>query len=171
MGGILVHIFRFIFFVLAQALVFNKLEIGFGIQPMIYPLFIMLLPFEINAMLLLLIAAIAGISIDSLSNTYGLHTTAILVIAYLRPFIFKLFSPRDGYDSNKEGTIADMGSKWFMSVFGSILVIHHFWFFLFEMFKWNEFLLIIQKTALSLPISYFLCVLLQVVFVNKTKER
>ena len=89
---ILVHIFRFIFFVLAQALIFNKMEIGLGIHPMIYPLFILLLPFEINAMLLLVIACITGLSIDALSNTYGLHTSSLLVVAYFRPFIFKIFA-------------------------------------------------------------------------------
>jgi rod shape-determining protein MreD len=102
---ILVQFFRFLFFVLAQSLIFNQLEIGFGVHPMIYPLFIVLLPFEINAMLLLLIACIMGLSIDALSNTYGLHTTSLLVLAYLRPFIFKIFAPRDGYDSNKEGSV------------------------------------------------------------------
>lgn len=171
MTGIFVHIFRFLFFILAQALIFNQLEIGLGIHPMIYPLFILLLPFELNPLLLLVIACTMGLSIDALSNTYGLHTSSLLVVAYLRPFIFKIFAPRDGYDSNKEGSISEMGQRWFVYVFGILLLVHHFWFFLFEMFKWNELLFIFQKTILSLPVSYMLCILLQVVFVSKSKER
>ncbi|MBI1835887.1 MAG: hypothetical protein HYR91_01340 [Flavobacteriia bacterium] len=168
---VIVHTLRFLFFVLAQSLIFNQLEVGFGIHPMIYPLFIVLLPFEINTLLLLLIALITGLCIDSLSNTYGLHTSSLLVVAYLRPIIFKIFAPRDGYDANKEGSISEMGQRWFIYVFGILLLIHHFWFFMLEMFKWNEILLILKKTILSLPISYLLCVLLQVVFVSKPKER
>lgn len=171
MRTFLVHITRFVFFVMAQSLIFNQLEVGFGIHPMIYPLFILLLPFEINTLLLLLIAFVTGLSIDAFSNTYGLHTSSLLVVAYLRPFIFEIFSPRDGYDSNKEGSISEMGQRWFIYVFGILLLVHHLWFFTFEMFKWNEFFFILQKTILSLPISYMLCILLQVVFVSKPKER
>ena len=171
MRAILVHIARFLFFVIAQSLIFNQLEVGFGIHPMIYPLFILLLPFEINSILLLLIAFVTGLSIDAFSNTYGLHTSSLLVVAYLRPFIFEIFSPRDGYDSNKEGSISEMGQRWFIYVFGILLLVHHLWFFTFEMFKWNEFFFILQKTILSLPVSYMLCILLQVVFVSKPKER
>lgn len=168
---VLTHIFRFILFVLVQALVFNQLEIGFGIQIMIYPLFLILLPFETNILILLAVAFVMGFCIDSLSNTYGLHTSSLLLLAYLRPIIFGVFSPREGYDSLKEASIFEMGQRWFVSVFGILLTIHHLWFFMLEMFKMNEILFIFQKTILSVPLSFLLCILLQVIFVTKPKER
>ena len=170
---IFTHIFRFILFVLAQAWVFNKLEIGFntGIQVMIYPLFLMLLPFETTVFVLLIVAFVMGLFIDALSNTYGLHTSSLLLVAYMRPIVFKIFSPREGYDSLKESSIFEMGQRWFVSVFGLLLLIHHFWFFTIEMFKMNEILFVLQKTILSVPVSFLLCILLQVIFVTKPKVR
>ncbi len=168
---IITQILRFILFVLAQTLVFNQLEIGLGVQIMVYPLFLMLLPFDTSIVVLLVVAFAMGISIDSISNTYGLHTSSLLLVAYLRPIIFGIFSPREGYDAIKESTIFEMGQRWFISVFGILLLVHHLWFFTLEMFKMDEFLFILQKTSVSVPISFILCILLQVIFVTKPKER
>ncbi|MDB0011195.1 hypothetical protein N9E20_00130 [Crocinitomicaceae bacterium] len=171
MNNIVVHIFRFLVFVLIQSLVLNSLEIGLGIQLMIYPLFIILLPFETTLPVLLLVAFVMGFSIDSISNTFGLHTSSLLLVAYLRPFVFNMFSPREGYDPLKEASIFEMGQRWFISVFGILLLIQHLWFFTLEMFNINEMLYVFQKTILSAPLSFLLCILLQVIFVSKPKER
>ena len=168
---IITQIIRFVLFVLIQSLVFNQLEIGMNIQIMIYPLFLMLLPFETNILILLILAVVMGLSIDSISDTYGLHTSSLLLFAYLRPIVFNMFAPREGYDSIKEASFFEMGQRWFISVFGLLLFIHHLWFFALEMFSMNEISLILQKTILSVPLSFLLCIFLQVIFVNKPKER
>lgn len=158
---------RFLFLLFAQVLILNQIEIGFGIQIMIYPLFILLLPVETGVIALMGAAFVLGILIDAMSNTYGLHTSSLLVVAYLRPVIFKLFAPRDGYDALLEVNIFTMGTLWFLKVFGILILVHHFWFFMLEMFKINEFVFVLQKTLLSVPISFLICVLLQYLFVRK----
>jgi hypothetical protein len=154
-----------------QTLVLNQLEIGLGIQMMVYPLFILLLPFELGIIAILVIAFVMGIAIDIISNTYGLHTSSLLLVAYLRPIIFKMFSPRDGYDSLKEGNIYEMGPRWFIYVFGILLFVHHLWFFTLEIFRMDDFFFILQKVLLSLPLSFILSLLLQTMLVSKPKER
>jgi hypothetical protein len=171
MNQIIKHIIRFVVLVIFQSLILNQLEIGFGIQLMIYPLLIVLLPFELGTVYLLFIAFFMGMAIDSISNTYGLHTSSLLLIAYLRPQIFKMFAPRDGYDNLKEGNIYEMGPRWFISVFGLMLFIHHLWFFTLEIFRFNDILFILQKTLLSLPLSFLICLLTQALFVSKPQER
>jgi hypothetical protein len=171
MNDVIKHSIRFIVLVLIQTLFLNQLELGWGIQLMVYPLFIVLLPFEIATIPMLLLAFLMGISIDAISNTYGLHTSSLLLIAYMRPGVFKLFAPRDGYDILKEGTSFHMGMRWFISVYGTILFTHHFFFFIVEIFRFSDFLFILQKTLLSLPLSFLLSLLLQALFVSKPKER
>lgn len=163
----LVHTLRFVLFLFAQALIFNQLEVGLGIQAMIYPLFILLLPYDLNIFLSMLISFALGAGIDSISNTYGLHASSAVLLAYLRPSIFKLFEPRDGYEGMQEMNIYEMNSTWLLSVFGLMLLIHHLWFFTLELFKFNEIGFIIQKTVLSVPISLVLCILIQVIFLKK----
>lgn len=171
MNEVIKHIIRFIVLLVIQTLVLNQLEIGLGIQMMVYPLFIILLPFELGIIAILVIAFAMGIAIDAISNTYGLHTSALLLLAYLRPLIFKMFSPRDGYDSLKEGNMYEMGPRWFIYVYGILLFIHHLWFFTLEIFRIDDFFFILQKVLLSLPLSFLLSLLLQTMFVSKPKER
>jgi len=167
MNKLLKNSLRFVLFLLVQTLILNQIEIGFGIQLMIYPLFIMLLSFDTGVLSLLAISFTLGICIDAFSNTFGLHTSSLLVFSFLRPVIFKLFDTREGYDLLLEPTVLNMGNGWFIKSFGSLLLIHHFWFYLLEMFKLNDMGYVLQKTVYSLPLSFFLCVLLQYLFVNK----
>jgi hypothetical protein len=82
-----------------------------------------------------------------------------------------MFAPREGYDPLKESNLFEMGLRWFIYVFGILLFIHHFWFFLMEMFRLDSMLFIFQKTLLSLPLSFLFVHLLQMLFIRKPKER
>jgi hypothetical protein len=171
MNNLFIHILRFILFAVIQIFVLNQIEVGFGILPMIYPLMIFLLPVDTNIVVLFLASFLLGICIDSLSNTFGLHTSALLLFAYLRPWILKRFAPREEYESNKETNYFTMGPTWFLFTFGSLLLLHHFWFFLFEVANLGELFYVLQKTILSIIASFLLCVGLQIIFVKKPKER
>ena len=168
---IIKHSIRFVFFLIAQAFIFNQLEIGLGIQLMVYPLYIFLLPLGMNVFLLMLISFGLGFCIDLFSNTYGLHASSALVIAYGRSYLLKLFEPRDGFDPGIELTIYSMGYTWFAYVFGTFLLVHTMWFFLIEQFKWSEFWYVVLKTVLGVPMSLSICVLLQFLFFKKPVKR
>jgi hypothetical protein len=171
MNKILSHIVRFALLVLVQVFILNQLEIGLGILIMAYPLFVFLLPYELNLSLTLLISFVMGICIDAMSNTFGLHTSSLLLFAYIRPIIFSRFASQEDYEMNREANIYTLGTSWFVLTFGSLLFIHHFWFFLFEVANLGEFTYILQKTVLSTIASFLVCVGLQIIFVQKPKDR
>lgn len=171
MSPIFKNSIRFILFILAQGLIFSQLEIGFGIQIMIYPLYILLLPLEMGVIWAMLISFIMGLSIDIFMNTFGLHASAAVLIGYIRPELLKLFAPRDGYESFTEGNINQMGYRWFISVFSIITIIHHLYFFFLEQFKLSELLYVLQQTILSGILSLIVAILLQVVFFKKPKTK
>ena len=170
MNNLLVHIIRLVIFVLAQGLIFGQLEFGVGIHPMIYPLFILMLPFDIRPIVLMIMAFICGIGVDFFMNTFGLHASAAVLIAYARPELYRLFSPRDGYDVLKEPTANEYGYKWFFYVSGITIIIHHLWFFLLEHFKLSDILQIFQKTLLSGLVTLFLFIIIQILFFKKHKK-
>jgi hypothetical protein len=165
------HTIRFVVFAFLQALVFNQLNIGFGIHLMIQPLFIMLLPFELAVIPMMGIAFLMGLIIDIVSNTYGLNTSALVLMAYLRPIIFKLYGPREGYDPLKEPTSQDMGSNWFGVVYGILLGLHTFWFFLLEIFELGRIGFILQKTIFSGVLSFLLALLIQSFILNSKQKK
>ncbi len=165
------HIIRFFVFVFLQALVFNQLNIGFGIHLMVQPLFIMLLPFELTVIPLMGIAFLMGLVIDIFSNTYGLNTSALVLMAYLRPIVFKFYGPREGYDPLKEPTSQDMGSNWFSVVYAILLGLHTFWFFLLEIFEIGRLGFILQKSILSGGLSFLLALLIQSFILNSKQKK
>jgi hypothetical protein len=171
MNTVTLNSIRFVVIFLIQTLILNQVELGWGIQFMIYPLMIVLLPFEMTTIYVLLIAFGMGMAVDALSNTFGLHTSSALVVAILRPGVFKLFAPRDGYENLKEGSIPQMGIAWFIYVYGTLLIVHHLWFFILEIFRFEEISLVFTKTFLSLPLSLSVSILVQSFLVSKPKDR
>lgn len=165
------HTIRFVIFAFLQALVFNQLNIGFGIHLMIQPLFIMLLPFELTVIPMMGIAFLMGLVIDIISNTYGLNTSSLVLMAYLRPIVFKFYGPREGYDPLKEPTSQDMGANWFTVVYGILLGLHSFWFFLLEIFELGRIGFILQKTIFSGVLSFLLALLIQSFILNSKQKK
>jgi len=165
-----IHIVRFFLFVLVQGLIIGQFEFGMGIHPMIYPLFILLLPFETAPIILMLLGFLAGISIDFFMNTFGLHASAGVLVAYIRPELYRLFSPRDGYDTIKEPTAQAWGYTWFLSVSSITIFIHHLWFFSFEIFKVSEAWEIIKSTVLSTITTLIIFTIIQILFFKKEKQ-
>ena len=171
MNNLTKNIIRFIVFAVLQTLIFNQLEIGYGFHLMIHPLFIMLLPFEMGVISLMGLAFLMGIIIDIFSNTYGLNTSALVLMAYLRPIVFKFYGPREGYDPLKEPTSQDMGSNWFTVVYSILLGLHTFWFFLLEIFEIGRLGFILQKTMLSGGLSFLLALLIQSFILNSKQKK
>jgi hypothetical protein len=171
MGNVIVkHSVRFVLFILVQVLILNFVEPGWGIYPMLYPLFIMLLPFELGTVWLMAIAFATGFAIDRLSNSYGLHASAAVAFAYARPAIFKLFEPRDGYEPETDPSVYGMGTRWFFSAYGILLLIHQTWYFLAEHFNMNEWLLLLRIIALNTAITFVLSLLVQFIFVSRRRS-
>jgi hypothetical protein len=171
MINIVKHSIRFFAFIFIQAFIFNQLEIGLGIQIMVYPLYIFLLPIELNVIALMIVSFVFGISIDYFSNTYGLFASSALLIAYLRPFLFKLLEPRDGFLPGMELSVYQMGFGWFSSAFVLVFFINNFWFFIIEQFKWKEIWFILLKTILSTPLSLGASILIQMAFFKNTSSK
>jgi len=169
MNNFVLNSIRFVLFVLFQVLILNNLEPGFGLYAMIYPLFIFMLPFQMGTVPLMLLSFAFGLVIDSFSNTFGLHASSAVVMAFFRPIIFKWLSPRDGYETVEAVNVYSMGGRWFLYAYGTLLLIHHTWFFAIESFKLNEFIWILLKIAISVPSSFLLSLLVQFIFISNKK--
>lgn len=167
---ILTYGIRFGLLFVIQVFILNYLEVGYGIQMMVYPLFIFLLPEELNVFYLMLIAFGFGAFIDVFSDTFGMHASSAVLFAYFRPIFFQIFAPRDGYDPLVEANMFQMGFGWFFRTFGILLLIHHLWFFLLMIFRVSEILYILQMTGLSAVLTFILCILYQQLFLRKPKK-
>ena len=161
MRAYLIHIIRFFALILIQGLVMNNLDLGMNMYPMIYILFLVLLPLETPPWLLMIIGFITGIAIDSFTSTIGMHTSALVFLAFVRPFILRLLAPREGYEYGTIPAIATMGWQWYISYIALATLSHHFWFFMVEAFDFSSLGTLLARTFLSTFLTLGLLVLIE----------
>ena len=166
-----IYIAQLILLILAQVIVFNSLQFSTFVYVMIYPLFLLLMPFNLGILSGMALGFIYGLVIDYFSNTFGLHASACILIMYMRPTILKYISPKNGYDLTLIPSIRDMGNFWFLYYASIMLFIHNFWFFLFEYFSLSNFFLVLLKTLASVAISVFFMAVWQFVLLRPSKSQ
>lgn len=161
MNEIVRNIIRFIVLLLAQGLVINNINLGAYFNPYIYILFILALPFETPKWSLIPIAFGYGLLMDSFTNTLGLHAASCVLLAYVRPRILRLISPRDGYEFGLTPSVQAMGLNWFLYYAGLLILVHHTFFFSLEAFRFDEFFFTIIRIIASSILTLTLLILIQ----------
>ncbi|MBI5538865.1 MAG: rod shape-determining protein MreD [Bacteroidia bacterium] len=161
------NIARFIILVLLQVLILNNIQLSGFINPYIYILFILLLPFETPAWLLLILGFVTGLAIDIFSGTIGMHATATTLAAYSRPFILTLFSPRDGYESRTSPTLKHYDIAWIIRYTVVMILIHHSTLFFIEIFRFSGFFYTMLRILISSAFTFVLIILSQFLFYKK----
>ena len=161
------NIWRFIFVILIQILVFNNIQFSGFINPYFYVLFILLLPFETPNWVLLILAFILGLSIDLFCNTVGMHTSATVLMAFVRPFVLNVLSSRDGYETGTFPRIYYYGFGWFLRYSLILVLIHHLFLFYIEIFRFSDFFITLSRSLLSSIFTILLIILSQYVIYRK----
>lgn len=139
----------FILLILLQVLLFNNIEFSGYVNPYIYVMFILLLPIEIPSWLLLLLSFGTGLIIDFFSSSPGMHTSATVLIGFVRPYVLRLVSPRDGYESGSDPSMVAYGLRWFATYALLMVIIHHTALFYLEVFRFADFFRTLLRVILS----------------------
>jgi len=143
------NILRFLFLLLFQVLILNNIQLSGYLNPFLYVLFILMLPFQTPNWLVLLLSFFLGLSVDMFADTGGLHAAASVLMAFLRQPILKLIAPREGYDINQQPTIQQFGFGWFFTYAGILVFVHHIFLFYVEAFHFSEFFSTLFRIILS----------------------
>ena len=162
-------ILRFFFLVLLQVLILNNIHLGGYINPYLYVLFILMLPFETPKILLLFVGLLLGLLIDMFSNTMGMHAAATVFAAFMRVYVLNVISPRGGYEFGSRPSIYDMGLAWFMTYAGILVFCHHLLLFYVEVFRMNEFFSVLYRVFLSTTFTLALVLISQLLIYGKKK--
>lgn len=166
MNDILQHTIRFFILVGIQILVLNNVQISGYINPFVYILFIILLPPKMPKSVVLILAFITGFTIDIFSDSYGIHSSATVLLAFLRPKVLTLVSIKGGEDLEEIG-IKQLRINRFFTYSGILCLTHHFTLFYLEAFRLNEFFDTFLRTLYSSIISILMMLLIESLFSNK----
>ena len=150
---ILLYLFLQIFF-MRNLVLFNY---GFCF---IYIAGVLLLPADIDRMYLLLIGFATGFIVDVFSNTFGMHASATVLIAYLRPFLIQYQTDSKGSERPEVG-IRSQGFGSFLGYIMPLVLIHHAMLFLMEMNNFGMIVHTLIRIAASVLLTSIMIVILE----------
>jgi len=156
--------------ILLQVLILNNINLGGYVNPYFYIVFLFMLPFSTPAVLIQIIAFAVGFAVDAISGTLGMHTSACVLIGFVRPFLLRAIAPRDGYETDHKPAIKEMGLVWFFKYTVILTVIHHVMLFFVESFNFVNFWHTILRILLSSIFTITLIILSQYLKVGKLVE-
>lgn len=154
--------FRFFLLLAAQITIFNNIDLFGYINPFPYILFIILFPVNGNKQLLIITSFLLGITMDLFCNSGGVHAASCLILAYVRPYIFK-FSFGLSYEYQTIKINDSLTPERFSFLLISV-VIHHFVLFILEVFQLSWLWDILLRTIIGTLFTMLICIVLIYIF-------
>ena len=124
-------------YLLLQVLVLNEVLFSSYINPFLYVLLIITLPLRTPKWFLLSYAFLLGFSIDLFSGSLGFHSTATVLIAFVKPLISRITIPHNILAETDEITLKKIGSKSFITFSLFLIIIHNSCLFITEHLSFN----------------------------------
>ncbi|MCT4580089.1 MAG: hypothetical protein N4A35_01615 [Flavobacteriales bacterium] len=170
MSNSIQHIFHFIGLLMVQVLVIDQISFG-ALNPYINPIVlgtsILILPVSWRGPRLLLVGFLFGIILDAFHNTLGINASAMLIIAFLRPYILRLISPREGFESFFSPNVTSLPSGQYILYSSLLLLSFHLTYFAFESLNYQATLSVFIKALASTVAAIILSALYQYLTIKK----
>ena len=166
------NIVRFLFLILIQLLVVDQISLGFMgnyISLVIYVSFLLTFPINTSNYLLLVVALILGLTMDMFKDSGGIHASACLFLAFLRPFVLRRLQSQNPIDEVEELTVYTEDLKKNITYTVLLLSGFFFWLFLLEEFSFSRIPMILLKTLLSTIFSTLLIIIGQYLLFRRPK--
>lgn len=172
MRGIVIrNILRFITLIVVQILVLNNIYLGGYITPMLYAMFILMLPNRVGRIYTLLIAFLLGLSIDVCSNMLGFHACATTVMAFCRITFAERIITRGDDVYIDTPSIFSVQPQFFIYYAALLLFIHSLVFFSLDYFNFADIFRIIISSVLTTIATLLLVIIWQMLFNHKKQKR
>jgi rod shape-determining protein MreD len=156
----------FVVAVLVQVLFMDNIQFSRFVNPYFYILFILLLPVGIPRYLLLLLGFGTGMVIDMFSNTPGVHASATVLIAFVRPFLLSTAN-LDDQEKAVAPTMLNMGHTTFFKYAAIVILIHHFFLFYVEVFSIVGFFQTFLRSLFSSIFTFVFIIISQFLIFRK----
>lgn len=160
------QIFRFILFILVQALILSVMPpVHRFITPYLYYLFILWLPFYTSRFWVLIIGFVTGFALDFFTKTPGLHASACVIVAFFRPYLISLLVPKETKELTLGSpSIRSMGGASYALYVVLLTLFHHTWLVLLEWMTFGSFVYFLGKVLLSSLVSLLLILITEILF-------
>jgi hypothetical protein len=121
---------------------------------------------------LLITGFITGMALDFFTMTPGLHAAACVLVAYARPFVINILTPKETSEFNyREPSPKSLGwTPYFVYIF-VLTLLHHGYLTLLEWLSFGTFLTFLIKIVATTAISILLIFTIELLFPRRMKFR
>lgn len=151
----------FFIYLIAQVVLMKNLVLFNTAFCFIYVAYILFLPIETNPILLMVLGFALGFMVDIFYDSLGLHTSTLVLMAFVRNFWLSRITPQGGYDAGEGPTLAANGIQWFFIYALPLVFIHHFALFFIEAGGFGLFWYSLSKVFFSTIFTLLIILLLQ----------
>lgn len=156
-GSIINRLIMFVTLLLVQVLVLNHVWLLNVATPLLYVFFVITFPRNSAKGEVLAWSFCLGLLIDLFSNTPGMASGTMTLVALLQPYLLELFVPRDSAD-NLEVKSATLGWTKFLTFSLILTFLYCLVFFALEAFNFFEWQLWLLRTVGSTVLTMILMI-------------
>ena len=164
------NIGRFVLLVAIQLLVLNYVYLGSYVMPMLYVLFILMLPTDTGRIPMLLISFGTGLLMDIMAGSLGFHALACTVVAMLRIWFADRILTRGEPVVINRPSIYSVTPQYFIAYLMLMLGAFYLVFYTTELFGFRGFGRLLLATVASTVVTAMLAVLYQLIFLKKEES-
>lgn len=162
-SNILPNVWRFFGLLAVQVLLLKQMGQAVNstyFNVLLYPLFILFLPMQTAAPVLVLLGFAIGMAVDIFYATPGIHASAGAFSGFARTFVVGAFAPKGGF-SPKEPIFSPTHVSWqtFIQGAAAFMFLHIFWYFSVDAFTFVFFGSILLKTLAAWALTMIFVVL------------
>ena len=144
---------------LLQIFLFNNLSLSVYLNPLVYVVFIALLPMETTPIRMLLAGAA------------GVNTIATVFVAFVRIHLLNFVCGKENVHDGGVPSARRLGEKSFTVYLALTVVLHNAIFFYMEALSWSHALLTLLRLGVSAAVGVFFCWLIAQVFTSRLSPR
>jgi len=160
----------FLLYVFLQVFIFNRINLWGVVTPMVYILFIFSLPFQTPRWLMVLLGFLLGLSVDFFTGILGLHALTTLIIAFIRPTVFRIIPLRIEREEHLTPIFHDMKFSWYFRYAFILTFVHHFAYFMIDAFTFHNFLKTFLVCLTNTLFSLICIFIIQILFYKPSKR-
>lgn len=158
---------RFVLLMAIQLMVLNHVYLGGYVMPMLYVLFVLMLPTDMGRIPMLLTAFGTGFLVDVMNNMLGFHALACTLLAMMRILFADRILTRGEPVTIEVPSIYTVTPQYFISYLMLMLGMFYLVFFTVELFGFRSFGGVILATVASTMVTTLMAVLYQYIFLRK----
>ena len=165
------NIGRFVLLMLLQLLVLNNVYLGGYVMPMLYVLFILMLPTSVGRVPLLLTAFGTGLVVDIMAVALGFHALACTVVAMMRITFADRILTRGENVTIETPSVFSVTPQYFISYLLLLTGAFYLVFYSVELFSFRGLGEVLLATVCSTVVTSLLVILYQYAFVRRKEEQ